>query len=98
MLFEARQRGGGFLLDELLGRLSDQLVLVGQLLRREHGLGARRLDEPRAAFRQGRGSSAWSHGYILSKMPAAPMPPPTHILTRPYRAFRRRISYKIVVV
>jgi hypothetical protein len=29
---------------------------------------------------------------IRSKIPAAPIPPPTHMLTSPYRDLRRRIS------
>ena len=43
----------------------------------------------------------WSSRLVYdmrSKIPAAPMPPPTHIVTNPYRAFRRFISYRSVVV
>jgi hypothetical protein len=36
--------------------------------------------------------------YSRSKIPAAPMPPPMHMVTMPYRAFRRCNSRKIVAV
>ena len=36
--------------------------------------------------------------FILSKIPAAPMPPPTHIVTIPYRPWRRPSSRKMVAV
>src|SRR4029079_19034315 len=64
--------------DELVGGLSDEAVLVGQLFRREDA-GRRLLEEPRAAVRERcRGRS-----HKRSRMPAAPMPPPIHIVTRP---------------
>src|SRR5262245_577538 len=42
----------------------------------------------------------WDQNFhcIASKIPAAPMPPPMHIVTRPWRAFRRRSSSRIVTV
>ena len=84
---EIRQHLG---VDELVGRLRHQPVLVGQLLGCEdvgRALGV--LEQPRAALVEPRLSSRVlpvsikDSPYIRSKMPAAPMPPPTHIVTIP---------------
>ncbi len=74
--------------DELLGRLPDQLVLVAQPLGREDWLGGF-FDQPGPAACSCDGChvmhSASSTGLrlIRSKIPAAPIPPPTHIVTIP---------------
>ena len=76
-------------------------MLFGRPLRREDGRRVGSLEQPLAAAEQrggGRNKSTGGHSYILSKIPAAPMPPPTHIVTMPYRALRRFISYNNVVV
>ena len=86
--------------DEFFGGLADHALFVGELLWREHGVGIGWLEQPRAAA-QDRSRCfhiSSSCDYVRSKIPAAPIPPPTHMLTRPYRAFRRLISYNNVVV
>ena len=79
--------------DELVRRPVDEPLLVGQALRREDRLGGRRCKEPSAASRRrgGRGCRSRHDGLVVdrlfrqirSKIPAAPMPPPTHIVTIP---------------
>src|SRR5206468_7161401 len=84
-----------------------QPVFGGQALGREHRLSVGLFDEPFAApesrnrARGGPGHMSLRQGprpYILSKIPAAPIPPPTHIVTMPYRDWRRFISYSRLVV
>src|SRR4051812_23326090 len=79
---------------ELVRGPCDQPVFVRQLLGCEDALSRGLFEEPRAPF----GWCCCGGCHRRSKMPAAPIPPPTHMLTRPYRAFRRRISYNSVVV
>src|SRR4029077_19990187 len=78
-LFELRQH---FRVDELLRGPADEAVLVGEPFRREHAVGARRLEQPLAAAKNRR-LSCYRHSQTLSKIPAAPIPPPTHIVTMP---------------
>ena len=87
LLLETIELGQDFLLDELLRSCGNQAMFVGQPLRREDAVRRRRLSAaiPRRSGRQA-ARRCGRHRYILSKMPAAPMPPPTHIVTMPYRA------------
>jgi hypothetical protein len=81
--FQAFAHRRHFLADEVGRGSRDQPVLVGQLFRREHRAGRDFLDQPRATFVGGVGQCRRRHHDILSKIPAAPIPPPTHMLTRP---------------
>ena len=78
LLLQSIERGQHFLLGELGHRFGDEPMLLGPSFGRERG-GWRRLEQPRASER------CRSHrGHAMrSKTPAAPMPPPTHIVTRP---------------
>src|SRR5690349_16627160 len=76
---------------ELVGRAGDRLMLGGEFLRREDVTRLALFDEERAAFDR-------SHYCSHSKIPAAPCPPPTHMVTMPYFDLRRAISRRIVAV
>ena len=82
LFLEAIELRQDLVLDELLRRLADQAMLVAQPLGCEDAVGVGRLEEPLAAA-QNRGCSRRRHVQILSNIPAAPMPPPTHIVTMP---------------
>src|SRR5687767_1531274 len=96
--------------DELRRRLPDQFVFLGQLFGSHHRGRIGLPNQPCAAFycrfaRYARHtllvsviSNQQSVRYRRSKMPAAPMPPPTHIVTMPYLALRRCISLIKVAV
>ena len=91
------RRGGDLGRHELAHGLADRPVLLAQALGGEDRLGRRRGDEERAAGRHrlGRGHAASSIRSMCSAAtagwrppshsmtPAAPCPPPTHIVTRP---------------
>ena len=71
---------------ELAGCLVDQAMLLRQSFRSDHRSGYRLAEEPGPAFvdRSGRRCSHWEPlRYILSNIPAAPIPPPTHMVTIP---------------
>src|SRR5262249_59460547 len=84
---ELLEPGDDLAVDERLGRLQDQPLLVAQPLAREHAVRRRVFDQPSAAAHD-----RFSRHQVLSKIAAAPMPPPTHMLTRPYEEPRRRSS------
>ena len=73
---------------KLARRLRDEAMLVGEALGRQAPTPASPGSSSQAAalVRECRRHAT------RSRMPAAPMPPPTHIVTRPYRAWRRCIS------
>ena len=89
--------GRDLVVDELGRGLVDQPVLVAQPLGGERRAGRGLLQQPRAAGDAGCGARECRHrnppgglaparttSYAArSKMPAAPMPPPTHMVTRP---------------
>src|SRR5260370_510123 len=92
-----------FLVPELVGGAGDGAVLVGEILGSEDLIGCRAFEQkgPAQVFRRGNGGSC--HDYPLqlfkfSKIPAAPWPPPTHIVTIPYLWLRRAISRRMVAV
>ena len=82
-----------FIDNELLRRPIDEALLFGHPLGCEHPSLRCVLEKPGASLldRHGRCNRHRTSQvfYSLSKIPAAPMPPPTHIVTRPYRPFRR---------
>ena len=82
LLLELIEFGKDLVLDELLRRAADEQMLLGELLGREDAVGFRRLEQEFAAA-QDRRVSGRRHRHTLSKIPAAPMPPPTHIVTMP---------------
>src|SRR4029453_17611341 len=90
-------------LHELGGGLRHQPVLVGDPFWRED-VGRRRVvEQPGSAFAtyvvSGFSRTSKRHrSHKRSKMPAAPMPPPTHMVTSPYFALRRCISCSRVVL
>jgi len=95
LAFEPVEHRQHFLFDELLGRPSNQPMLVREPFGRQDVGGRRLLEQPCAALthatvcRTGRGirvDDAHGGRQIRSNIPAAPMPPPTHIDTTPYRA------------
>ena len=102
LLLEPLEHRQHLVVDELVGRLADQPMLVAEALRREDAGGVGVFDQPAAAVNCG-GRSRGGHDESgpdqrRSKIPAAPIPPPTHIVTSPYRASRRRISWSSVAV
>ena len=88
--------GSDFLGHELLGGLADQALIVGEFGGSEDVFGARRFEQETAAEepdagcrRGGHKSSKIAEGVrandyeTRSKIPAAPMPPPMHMVTIP---------------
>ena len=86
--FEVRRH---FVVPELFRGARDGAMLFGEILGREYRSGCALRSETRRLPR----SCVASY---LSKIPAAPCPPPTHIVTMPYRASRRFISRRMVAV
>ena len=80
LAFERLTHRRHFLAHEVGRGARDQPVLVGETLRRQDVTGRGVLDQPRAALLC---QCHRRHHDILSKIPAAPMPPPTHMLTSP---------------
>src|SRR5689334_21583686 len=74
-------------------------MLFGQILGSEDFLRRALLDQECATLGLGQCRCRGRHNsYVLSTIPAAPWPPPTHIVTMPYFAFRRCISRRMVAV
>ena len=89
LLFEPVEHGQHFVLHEVADRVADHPVLLGPLFRSEDAGRVGRLEQELAATQD---RSCCRHDYIRSNMPAAPMPPPTHMVTMPYLPLRRRSS------
>src|SRR5215471_6694024 len=83
-----------FLIEELAGRARDGAVLLGEVFGREDVGGRGIGDQESPAGRRPGGSHYCRH----SRIPAAPCPPPTHMVTIPYFALRRGISRRMVAV
>src|SRR5262245_26003134 len=82
---------GDFAFEELRRRPRNRAMLFVEILRREYLRRRPLLDQERSALHHRR---YCSH----SNTPAAPCPPPTHIVTIPYFAPLRGISRRIVAV
>ena len=92
LLFHSVEFGQYFLRDELLRGLTDEAVLVGAPLGCEYLVGRRLAEQPAAALPGRSRRRRHQSSSVRSNRPAAPMPPPTHMVTSPYRTRRRRIS------
>src|SRR5687768_255393 len=77
-LLEPVDGGDDLLFRKLARSLRDHAMLVSETLRRQHGRGIARLEQPCRALM----CKCRCHA-TRSRMPAAPIPPPTHIVTSP---------------
>src|SRR2546422_7106430 len=98
-MFDLFHLGQALVFDKLLGHVPDHRLFFRQILRCKNVFWGTLFDKKAAPFVNLDQFLCHSlSSCILSKIPAAPMPPPTHIVTIPYRAARRCISYSNVAV
>src|SRR5262249_49754488 len=89
-----------FILDKLFRHVADHVLFFGKIFRREDVVTGDFFDQETAAVLQRAKflRHLLSSFSMRSKIPAAPIPPPTHMVTMPYRALRRCISWSSVAV